>query len=146
MREFQTKNGVEVVINFAGFKEASALKRAIGIELLKVNIDLDKIDPNNIKSLMEVDITPDLINTFKNFILVLDTSPAVEKALFDCLVRCTYDHEKITKDTFEDIEAIADYYEVALNCMRDNLTPFFKNHLSGLTKKIQERKNTNIPK
>lgn len=145
MREFTTKSGANVVIFFAGFKQASSLKNAVSRELLKINIDLGKLNKETIGSLLESDVTPEFLNSCKNVLLILDSSETVEKALFDCLIRCTYNGEKITRDTFEDFEAVSDYYEIAFNCLKDNLFPFFKNQISllGILKKA---KNSDIQK
>lgn len=139
MRELTTQSGVTVVINPAKLKVATALKNAIFREIGKSGIKLppDKID-------LKTEITGELVETIVQPILLLDSSPEVEKAIFDCLIFCTYDHEKITYDTFEDIEARADYYEVVIECIKDNLMPFFKNLVSKL--KTLQPKSTLIQK
>lgn len=126
---FKTENGAEVVLNIASFKDAMNLKNAIGKELSKSDIDLKKVDLNT-----------DLSEMF-NIILAIDCSDDVFKAIFKCLERSTYDGFKITENTFEDEKAREDYYEVIIECLRINLSPFFKgltSRLKNITKPTQE--------
>lgn len=123
MAEFTAQSGAKVKIYAADFKDAIALKSAIAKELSKADFDL------NLKSLQdEIDL-----GNFAKIALAVDSSPVVYKHLFDCLVRCTYNGQKITEETFEEVSAREDYYEVVIACLKENLSPFFKGLISKLS-------------
>ena len=121
MSEITTANGVSVVVNIAPFKDAMALKNAIAKELTATGIKLD----------LKADVS-----TLSSLALSVDSSDSVYKALFSCLARCTYGGQKIIEATFEDEKAREDYYEVVIECLKVNLSPFFK----GLALKLKTLK------
>ena len=132
--EFKSQNGVDVKINPADFISAMKLKNSVlkavkesGVDISK--IDLEKITAASLQPIIEV-------------VLSADTNEDVEKALFKCLERCTYNGERIIRDTFEPIEAREDYYEIVINCLKENLAPFFKNLISKL-KSLTPKKSDN---
>jgi hypothetical protein len=133
MTEYTTKAGKEIKINYAGFQDAMELKNAIGLELLKVNID--------ISDLLNKELDSQSINTFKNLILIIDTSKPVREALFKCLSRCLYNGFKIDYNTFNDQEAVAEYYNIMINCIKKQLHPFFQNQLSELLPLLNKAKD-----
>lgn len=111
--EFMTANNAKVVIGPAAFKDAMALKSAITKEIANSDLDFD----------FEKEIN---VGDFAKIALMIDSSSEVNKALFDCLSRCTYKGHKITEATFEDVEARKDYYEICIACVKENLLPFFE--------------------
>jgi hypothetical protein len=122
--EFRTANGVEVKINMADFITSMKLKKSVVDALRDSDIDISSIDFNDIKS--------GAIDSIVQAILAADSSVEVEGALFKCLERCLYGNNKITRDTFEPVEAREDYYEIVIACLKVNLLPFFKPLLSKL--------------
>lgn len=133
MTEFTASSGAKVKVNPADFKDAMALKSAIAKELSKADFDL------SLK--MDKDVNP---ADFAKMALAVDSSPVVYDCLFKCLARCTYDGQKITEATFEDVSAREDYYEIVLACLKENLSPFFKGLISKLSPfldKIQAEKS-----
>ena len=126
MVDFTTQSGAKVKINPADWKSANALKTAVTKELSAAEFDL-KFD-------MSKDFTEQDINLldFAKLALSVDSSEAVYKAIFSCLVRCTYNGHRITEETFEDVEARGDYYEIVIACLKENLLPFFKGLVSKL--------------
>lgn len=121
--EFTAQSGAKVRINPADFRDAMALKSAIAKEISKSDFDLsagsltDKID----------------IADFAKIALAVDSSDTVYDCMFKCLVRCTYDGQKITEATFEDVNSRQDYYEIVIACLKENLLPFF----GGLVSKLK---------
>ena len=123
---YTTKAGKEVIINFAGFEDADDLKSQVELELLQVNINIgDLFSCKNINS--------ETINTVKNAIALLDSSKDIKRLVFKCLERSLYNGLKINQDTFKnDMDAIAEYNTIKINCIRTQLQPFFQNQLSEL--------------
>jgi len=110
--EYTTDKGITVVINKAPFGLQGKLKAAIAQGFLDNKIDLkEDLDPLSISA---------------KVMLVIESSEACQKALFNCLERCTYNTIKITYDTFNDEAAQEEYYTILSKCVEVNLKPFFK--------------------
>lgn len=126
-KTFTTSSGATVIIRLAPFKDAIALKNAVARELAKSGVDLKLLASEKPGEAMKVD--------FKSIIsalLSVDSSDDVNKALFLCLARCSYNDAKITPEIFEPDAARGDYYQVVLECVQANLLPFF----TGLVSKL----------
>lgn len=119
----------DMQINIAPFKEAMALKNAIMREIKLGTIDLTAFKNKKIEDILKSDISP-----FLDAIIAVDSSEAVNSAIMGCLVRCTYQGEKIIPATFDSAEAREDYYLIVFECLKVNLMPFFK----GLSLKFNE--------
>lgn len=117
MTELKTQGGAAVVITAAPFRDAMALKNAIAKELAASGVAFDLKAP---------------LSSLSSVVLAVDSSDAVYKALLPCLIRCTYNGQKIVEATFEAEAAREDYYEVVIECLKANLSPFFK----GLASKL----------
>lgn len=123
MHEFKSTSGAKVKINPADFEDAMDLQSAIMKEVSKTDFKMDGIDMNNESS-------------FGGLIKVamsVASSKDVRDIIFKCLVRCTYEGQKITPKTFEDVDARRDYYEIVIACLKENLSPFFEGLLSKLS-------------
>ncbi len=119
MAEFLTDNGKKIVINPASFENAINLKNAIQRAAASAEFEFD-FDMS--KDLAEQDFS---IGEIVKTVLTVDSDMAVNACLFECLKVCTYDSEKITKITFDDVEARSDYYRIVIECVKENLLPFF---------------------
>lgn len=121
--EFKTESGAEVIIRPASFQDANRLRKAISSELKNVDGGLD-IDVN--------DVSPSsVLEKLPGIVFSLDSSDAVEKAVFECLKQCTRDGARVTPETFDDPAAREDYYPIIVACMRENLRPFIKGLVSS---------------
>jgi hypothetical protein len=116
MTEFTATSGVEIVINPAPWKDAKELKKAI-----ERVVDLDTLGAMN------------GLASFIKAAVIVDSSDEVERALFQCLARCTRDGQKITEAMFDDVEARKDYYDIAEACIKENLSPLFVSLFSKLS-------------
>ena len=121
--EFKAPSGAKVVINPADFEAAMELKSCIMRELSKadVKMELSALAKQQDGEQKDRDIA-DIVKLFAT----MDASRDVQNAVFDCLIRCTYSGEKITRNTFEDVNARQDYYDIIFHCIKENLTPFAK--------------------
>jgi len=129
MTQFVTKAGAQVIINPASFIDAIALKNAVASELSGSGFDFDI---KNLSKDNDIDFS-----VFIKAFLKVDSSPAVYAALFKCLGGCTRNKERITEQTFEEIEARADYYEIIIACAKENIAPFFNGLLSMFGDKLE---------
>lgn len=130
MLEFTTaKNEAQVVINLASFANAVKLKDAIEYEVSQTDFKVSFDDINKDAELN--------LGKIIQIAMKVDSSKVVSNALFDCLIKCTYNGSKITVATFEDEKARFDYYEIAISCVKENLLPF----AGGLLSKLNGIKN-----
>lgn len=137
-----SSSGAEIKINPAPFADAMALKNAILKSVSKSGINLDRLDVNKID--MNMEISSDVLNSLISAVLNVDSSDEVNRCVFKCLERCSYNSEKITLETFEDESARGDYYQIVFEVIRENINPFFKGAVSMLKQKFQTIPN--IPK
>lgn len=114
MTEFTTKSGAAIVINPAPWVDAKELKKAIEASLIGSNINLD-FGSSEAGSMMA------------NLLLKIDSNPHVEIWLYKCLSRCLRNGQKIVEETFNDIVAREDYYEIVSACIKENFAPLIKN-------------------
>jgi len=128
--EITTQSGAQVKINVADFLSSMQLKKSVVQAVKESDINLAHIDLDN--------LTAGAIEPIVQGILSVDSSDKVEEALFKCLGRCTYNGEKISRDTFEPTESRGDYYEIVIACLKENLLPFFLPLFSKLTR-LQEK-------
>lgn len=132
--EFVTQNtGVVVEIKPAAFKDVANLRKVIAKNLKLKNIidDSAKFSLSNIK-----------IGSVLELLAEIDSSDEFEHAVFECLKVCIYDkggkNTKITAQLFDDIPEIReDYYEIIAECVKENLSPFFKSLASGFNNLLQ---------
>ena len=113
------KSGATLELQLASFAEAMRLFKTIANELKAVDIELDGLSLEKIKGTN--------INGIKNAVLQLIGSDAIETAVAKCMVRCLYNGQKIGPQTFETIEARADYLPVSWEVVKFNMAPFFAN-------------------
>ena len=124
-KEITFDNGDEAVINIASFSACMGLKNAIAKALLKQDIKLSDLDISKLDSLIGA-------------ILSVDSDEVVNKAIFNCLSKSTYNKERIQESIFEDQKARENYYEILIECLKINLNPFFKPLISKLNS-LQEK-------
>lgn len=110
MQQFTAPSGAEVIINPASWKDAKTLKNAIEREIAQSNTD-----------------------SMLNNIMMVDSSPVVDGALWPCLIKCTRGGLKIVPETFDDVAARQDYYAIAEACIMENLRPLVESLFSRLS-------------
>lgn len=79
---------------------------------------------------IDISSATELPTLYKNLFCAGFSSPEIDRCLWECLKRCTYnkgdaDH-KITDQTFEPLEARDDYMVVCLEVAKANILPFAK--------------------
>ena len=100
----------KLVVTPGSYREATNLKNALGLAInkssLSIDVDLDK------ENIMNSDIGPETIGSIIKTILNLGISEEVERALFDCSKRATYNKEKVDEAFFEEIENRELFYPI----------------------------------
>ncbi len=116
-------SGAELDITMASFDEANRLFKVVNREVEKVKISLGVL--GKVGKLDDINVTDDLINTLKDLGTRLLGSDEVESALWPCMLRSTYNKERVTKDLFDREATRGEYLVIAKEVMVYNLTPFF---------------------
>lgn len=124
-----------IKINVASFANAIALKNAIAREIKLGGINVDALKGKNVAEIAKLDVAP-----FINIIAAIDSSKEVNEAIMACLERSTYNSEKITPDTFDEVSAREDYYPIVAECLKVNLAPFLKGLASYFNTKLNASK------
>ncbi len=103
-------SGAKLEITPAPFPQANALYKAVLAEGVKVKIEgFDSVE-----------------NAIKDAFCIAMSSPLIESCVKACMARATYKGLKITDETFEPMDARADYTEVFSAVMKETLKPFTK--------------------
>lgn len=111
LREITLPSGRKMEVVPAPFAEAKRLYQAFASEMKKVDL----------KSMEAMDV-----NSLKNAICAMVESSAMEAALWPCVIRCTYQGQKITAQTFEPLEAREDFMDIYYEVAQENIAPFLK--------------------
>jgi hypothetical protein len=128
--DFVTGTGAKVKVQAASLEEAVALKNAIQKEIANGNVTIPLSKLDDLRTLgLKADID---LGAFIEHFMRIDGSKEVFECLFVCLSRCTYNGHRITKETFDDLNARKDYYDVIFACAKENLSPFFLGLVSKL--------------
>lgn len=128
MIEFKATSGAKVKINVADFEDAQNLKFAIQKALKAEGFDM-----KDIGDVMSSDMWP-----IAKLVMAVDCNKEVNDALWPCLVQCTRNSEKITKQTFEPVDARQDYYEIVIACLKENISPLFVGVFAKLKKLLSK--------
>lgn len=115
--EKKLTSGAELKIWLAAFPDGHALFKAVS------------------KTLEGTDIGE---LTVQQLSMRLLSSEILEAAIWKCMGKATYKGQRITKETFEPLEARSDFMEVMEEVMAYNLVPFSKN-VASLSKVITQR-------
>lgn len=114
MKKVKLPSGATLTITLAPFAVSKALYQAMLKEAKGV----------------AVDSKTEMVALYKDFFCVGFSSPEIEKTLWECFQRCTYDGGKgdlkIDSDTFEPAEARDDYWTVCMEVAKENVLPFTK--------------------
>lgn len=111
MVEIDCPSGAKLKITPATFADSNALYKAIAREVRTLQMSSDRT----------VDV-----NLIKDAFCILIGSDEIEKSMWKCFSRVTYNGLKVDKDTFEPDEAREDYFVVCKEVITVNVSPFLK--------------------
>ena len=134
-------SGARIEIQVSSFEVCNRLLKTVMREVDGVKVSLGI--KSGAKNLGDLELNDDALNTIKSFIARIISSESVESVLWECMPVVLYNDGKVTRDTFENIEARADYLPLMKEVLVYNLTPFFKNLNSlfaGFVKSINTQK------
>lgn len=112
MREISLSSGAVLKIGSIPFDTANTLKKVIIRDLKSIPIDSQK----------------QVIDICKDYLCLAFGSEEVEKCLWECMKRCTYNAGagdlKIDKETFMSLESRKDFTEIQFEVGKEALMPF----------------------
>jgi hypothetical protein len=111
MKEVTLPSGAKLKITVSSFAVARDLFQAVSEELKGLHFEHST----------EIDI-----GFFKDLFCTGMASKKIEKCLWECMKKATYNDLRISEDTFEPVEAREDYIPVMLEVAKENLVPFTK--------------------
>lgn len=124
-REVVLPSGAKLRIQVSPFSIAKNLYQAILEEAKSL-----KLDPN-----AEIDV-----NLWKDMFCSALSSKKIESALEECLVRCLYNGQKISQETWEPVKTRDDYLTACFEVAAENVRPFMKSlyaKYSGILGKLK---------
>jgi hypothetical protein len=114
MREIKLPSGATLKITPSPFAVSKALYQTLLKEARGITV--------NTKT--------EMTELYKDIFCVGFSSPEVERCLWECFKRCTYNNGKgdlkIDENTFEPVEARDDYMSVCVEVIKENVLPFVK--------------------
>lgn len=135
MIELKTQSGATVNINVAPFEDALTLNNLVTPYLATVGVVADANANIRMEDLMKVMVSA-------------ATDAGIQAQMMKCLARCTYNGQKITSATFEAAETRGDFYEVAMACVKENISPFVNGLFSQFSALLEayQTKRADTPK
>lgn len=135
-------SGAKLHITLADFEVCDRLLMAVTKELESVGISLG-LKSGGLGDFFNMDIDKDgALNTLKNAILRLASSPSIRSLLWECMQRVTYCpigglSDKVTPKTFQGEKERGDWPIVAKEVLIANILPFFPGLNSKLLGKLK---------
>lgn len=125
MRKVSLPSGAELIVNEAPFADAKALFQAVASEMKGLQFDAKK----------ELDT-----GFMKDLLCTAIASEKIEECLKKCLIRSTYNKEKITDAIFENnTDARKDYLTVCYEVAKENVYPFLEGPFAGFFQAFQNQ-------
>ena len=119
-------SGAILDITVASFQDAMALQREILKSIKGIPLEANVFDTD--------------VTSLKDAVISAATSEGVEKALFACLRRVSYENVPVTPELFDDPKlggkARKDFYSLAWEVIKENCGPFFVETFSRLKKQL----------
>lgn len=126
-------SGNTLEVTRSPFSLSHALFKAVIAELKKVRFEVGLKDGDRLSDLFKMDVSDDLLNSLKNAVFSILSSPEIEAILWQCYGRALWNNKKITPDLFDaEEDAQADYLEIAKEVMLENIGPFLRGLPSAL--------------
>lgn len=110
MKEVKLPSGAVLRIDSAPFENSKALYQAILEELRAVPI----VGKSEVEEML------------KNMACATFSSKKVEAMTWACMEKVLYNNLRVSKDTFEPVEARGDYIVVCSEVIKENVSPFMK--------------------
>lgn len=117
MQAISLPSGHTLELGTPDWAPAKKLFKTLARELKGVDVDIEKLD---LGKLLETDVL-----RFKDLVLQVLGSDALETCMFECAQQSLLEGQKITSQTFQNVDLRQDYLPVAWEVMKLTLTPFF---------------------
>lgn len=133
-RRVELPSGNVLQVGVSPFSVSKALYQAVLREMRGVKISSDDPVPLILKDLLCAGLS----------------SPEIEKCLWECLKKCTYNSGKgdfkVEESAFEPVECRGDYHQVCMEVAQDNIGPFVKSLCAEFFRSSQTIANILAPR
>lgn len=116
-KEVILKSGKKLTMQYAQFEVQMELLSALVDEATKLNLNLEN------QNALSLGLT--------KLIAIAMTAKSIGNIFWQCANTCLYDENRITQQTFNDVENRKDFLEVKYWVLFFNLEIFFSNHFGG---------------
>ena len=127
--DFVLPSGAKLNITYAPFKDARALHQSLLLAVKGIPLS---------EKIFETDIT-----SFKDAAIMVASSPEVERNVWECAKRATYNGIRVQPELFDDAamgqQAREDFYQICWRVIEVNCKPFFFQIFSQLKERIKTR-------
>lgn len=139
------KSGATLDITRSPFVVGHKLFKTIAKELKGVDVKLGLKEGQTLGNLTNFEVSDEAINTVKDLFCTILSSQEVEDILWECMIKATYNGQKINRELFDNDQAAEDYLEISKEVMSVNLIPFQKS-LASLFPNMQILKPIESPR
>lgn len=132
MASFKAPSGAQVEITLSDYGTSYDLFKSVLCAIRKggVGSKIGDIQATDIEAFQQMDLKG--LGGLADMVIDVLNSKEVEGLVFKCMERCSYDGERINRDTFEPEARRGDFLFVAFEVMKVNVLPFLSHLSSGL--------------
>jgi hypothetical protein len=127
MTSYKLPSGAELEVTPLDFEPAFEISQVVTRFIGLLDVDLTGMDPKQWNSIADIDLA-----AIKRPLSQVLSNSDLRKAGDKCLVKCTYNGQKVTTKTWEPVEARQDYLYAIFFAMKENVMPFFEGAFSSL--------------
>ncbi len=121
--EHKLPSGAILDVTVLDYEKAFGIFQTVSRQIGLIDVDFGKIDFEKFNTMDVMEFKRPLTQLLSNSDLV--------KVGNQCLEKCTYDNVKISKATWESIEARKDYLFALFYALKENCAPFLEGVFSG---------------
>jgi hypothetical protein len=125
--KYELPSGADFEVTVLDFEPAFEISQTVSRFIGLLEVDLKGLDVDKWKGISDIDIA-----AIKRPLSQVLSNAEIRKAGDKCLVKCTYNGQRVTAKTWEPIEARKDYLYAMFHALKDNVTPFFEGAFSSL--------------
>lgn len=119
-------SGAELEVTLLDFEPAFEISQAVTRFVGLLDVDLKSLEVEKWKTVSDIDV-----NAIKRPLSQILSNSDLTKAANKCLVKCTYNNQRISEKTWNAPEARKDYFHAMFYALKDNIYPFFEGVFSS---------------
>jgi hypothetical protein len=125
--KYTLPSGAEFEVTLLDFEPAFDISQTVSRFVGLLEVDLKALEIEKWKSFSDIEV-----DAIKRPLSQILSNAELRKAGDRCLVKCTYNGQKVTTKTWEPAEARQDYLIAMFYALKENVAPFFVGAFSFL--------------